>query len=104
MYVIFGIVETLIAIRVILGALGASPGAGFAQLIYSLSAPLGAPFAGLFYESPDRGRSPRAPLHRGAHRVRAARVARWQTVLAALWGASLRRQGRDQFGGHACRS
>jgi YggT family protein len=47
-YLIFGIIEALIAIRVVLRALGANPQAGFAQLIYGLTAPLVAPFAGLF--------------------------------------------------------
>lgn len=47
-YLLFGIVEALIAIRVVLRALGANPQAGFAQLVYGLSAPLVAPFAGLF--------------------------------------------------------
>jgi hypothetical protein len=47
-YLVFGIVEALIAIRLVLHALGANAGAGFAQLVYGLSAPLVAPFAGLF--------------------------------------------------------
>ena len=47
-YLVFGIVEALIAIRFVLRALGANPDAGFAQLIYGLTAPLIAPFVGLF--------------------------------------------------------
>ena len=47
-YLIFGIIEALIAIRIVLRALGANPQAGFAQLIYGLTGPLVAPFAGLF--------------------------------------------------------
>ena len=47
-YLIFGIIEALVAIRLVLRALGANPDAGFAQLIYGLTAPLIAPFAGLF--------------------------------------------------------
>ncbi len=47
-YLIFGIIEALILIRIVLRALGANPNAGFAQLIYGLTAPLVAPFAGLF--------------------------------------------------------
>ena len=47
-YLVFGIIEALIAIRVVLHALGANANAGFAQFIYVLSAPLVAPFAGLF--------------------------------------------------------
>jgi uncharacterized protein YggT (Ycf19 family) len=47
-WLIVGIVEGLIAIRFILRLLGANPDAGFAQLIYGLTAPLVAPFVGLF--------------------------------------------------------
>ena len=47
-YWIFGLIEGLIAIRFVLKALGANPSAGFAQLIYGITAPLVAPFYGLF--------------------------------------------------------
>jgi len=47
-YLVFGVIEAIIAIRIILRVLGANPQAGFAQFIYGLSAPLVAPFAGLF--------------------------------------------------------
>ena len=47
-YVLFGLIEALIAIRVVLRALGANPSAGFAQFIYGVTAPLLAPFVGLF--------------------------------------------------------
>jgi uncharacterized membrane protein len=47
-YWIFGLIEGLIVIRFILKALGANPSAGFAQFIYGLTAPLVAPFYGLF--------------------------------------------------------
>lgn len=47
-YVVFGIIEALIAIRLVLRALGANPDAGFAQFIYGVTAPLVAPFVGLF--------------------------------------------------------
>ena len=47
-YLLFGIIEGLIAIRFILRLLGANPGAGFAAFIYGLTAPLLAPFVGLF--------------------------------------------------------
>ena len=47
-YWIFGLVEGLIAIRIILKALGANPSAGFAQFIYGITAPLVAPFVNLF--------------------------------------------------------
>jgi uncharacterized protein YggT (Ycf19 family) len=41
---IFYVVETLLAFRFILKLLGANSGAGFSQLIYSMTAPLLAPF------------------------------------------------------------
>jgi hypothetical protein len=47
-YLIFGLVEALLAIRFVLKALGANADAGFAQLIYSVTGPLVAPFRGLF--------------------------------------------------------
>src|SRR5437588_750701 len=47
-YWVFGLIEGLIAIRLILKALGANPSAGFSQFIYSITAPLVAPFMGLF--------------------------------------------------------
>ncbi len=47
-YLIFGIVEALLVIRFVLRLLGANAEAGFASLIYRLSGPLVAPFAGLF--------------------------------------------------------
>ncbi len=47
-YLIFGLIETLLLIRFVLRALGANPNAGFAQFIYGITAGLVAPFAGLF--------------------------------------------------------
>lgn len=47
-YVIAGIVITLIILRVILKALAANAGAGFTSFIYGLTAPLVAPFQGIF--------------------------------------------------------
>jgi uncharacterized protein YggT (Ycf19 family) len=47
-YWVFGLIEALIAIRLILKALGANPAAGFAQFIYGVTTPLVAPFLGLF--------------------------------------------------------
>lgn len=55
-YVVFGIIEALIAIRLVLRALGANPTAGFAEFVYGLTAPLLAPFIGLF-GSPQSGGS-----------------------------------------------
>jgi uncharacterized protein YggT (Ycf19 family) len=47
-YWLFGLIEALIAIRLVLKALGANPSAGFAQFIYGITAPLVAPFMALF--------------------------------------------------------
>jgi YggT family protein len=47
-YLIFAIIEALLAIRFVLKALGANANAGFAQFIYGVTAPLVAPFLGLF--------------------------------------------------------
>jgi hypothetical protein len=47
-YLVFGLIEALIAIRFVLKALGANPSAGFAEFIYGLTGPLVAPFYGLF--------------------------------------------------------
>jgi hypothetical protein len=47
-YWVFGLIEGLIAIRLILKALGANPAAGFSQFIYGITAPLVAPYMGLF--------------------------------------------------------
>jgi uncharacterized protein YggT (Ycf19 family) len=47
-YLLFGIIEGLILLRFVLKALGANPNAGFAEFIYQITAPLVAPFVGLF--------------------------------------------------------
>ncbi len=47
-YWVFGLIEGLILVRFVLKALGANPSAGFAQFIYGITAPLVAPFYGLF--------------------------------------------------------
>ena len=47
-YLIFGLIEALLAIRFVLKALGANAEAGFAQLVYGVTGPLIAPFRGLF--------------------------------------------------------
>jgi len=47
-YWIFGLIEGLILIRFVLKALAANPQAGFAEFIYGITAPLVAPFYGLF--------------------------------------------------------
>lgn len=47
-YLVFSILEALLAIRFILQLLGANPNAGFAAMIYGLTDPFLLPFAGLF--------------------------------------------------------
>jgi len=47
-YLLFGILEGLLAIRFFLALLGANPAAGFTQFIYSITQPFLAPFVGLF--------------------------------------------------------
>jgi len=47
-YLLFGILEGLLAIRFFLALLGANPAAGFAQVIYTVTKPFLAPFVGLF--------------------------------------------------------
>jgi uncharacterized protein YggT (Ycf19 family) len=47
-YVILGIVVALIILRVVLKALAANTGAAFTDFVYSVTAPLVAPFQGIF--------------------------------------------------------
>ncbi len=47
-YFIFGVIEVLIIIRVVLRLLAANPDAAFTSLIYTLSGPFIAPFEGVF--------------------------------------------------------
>jgi hypothetical protein len=47
-YLLFGFIDALIAIRVVLRLLAANPSATFAQWIYGATDWLGAPFVGLF--------------------------------------------------------
>jgi YggT family protein len=47
-YLVFSILEALLAIRFVLMLLGANPSAGFAAMIYALTDPFLLPFAGLF--------------------------------------------------------
>ena len=47
-YWVFGLIEGLIAIRIILKVLGANPSAGFAEFIYGITWPLVLPFVNLF--------------------------------------------------------
>jgi hypothetical protein len=54
-YWVFGLIEGLIAIRLVLKALGANPSAGFAEFIYGITYPLVLPFAGLFGNAQAQG-------------------------------------------------
>lgn len=54
-YAIFAIVMTLLVFRLLLTFFGANPSNAFASLIYSTSAPLVAPFFGLFNYVPELG-------------------------------------------------
>jgi uncharacterized protein YggT (Ycf19 family) len=47
-YLVFGVVESLIGLRVLLKLLAANPDAGFARFIYDVTAPLVALFRGIF--------------------------------------------------------
>src|SRR5258708_5368466 len=47
-YFIFGVIELLIVIRVILRLLAANPNAGFTSLLYGITGPFIAPFEGVF--------------------------------------------------------
>ena len=61
-YLTFGLIEALLLIRFVLKALGANADAGFAQLMYGVTAPLVAPFAGLF-GTPQAGSGATLELH-----------------------------------------
>jgi uncharacterized protein YggT (Ycf19 family) len=54
-YLVFGVIEGLIAIRMILKLLAANPDAGFTSLIYSVTQPFVALFQGVFPDSESRG-------------------------------------------------
>ncbi|MBW3538103.1 YggT family protein [Candidatus Parcubacteria bacterium] len=47
-WLIVGVIETLLALRLILRLLGASTASAFVQFIYALSRPLVSPFFGIF--------------------------------------------------------
>jgi len=61
-YLVFGLLETLLLVRFVLRALGANPEAGFAQLIYGVTGLLIAPFVGLF-GTPPVASGPALELH-----------------------------------------
>ena len=64
---ILGVIETLLTFRFVLKALAANPLSGFTNLIYTLSAPLVAPFVGIF----------RTTVTQGS-------VVEWSTIVAIL--------------------
>ncbi len=49
-YFIFGVIEILIALRVLLKLLAANPDSGFSRFIYGVTGPFVAPFAGIVGE------------------------------------------------------
>jgi len=54
-YLIFGILEVLLAFRFVLKLLGANPSSGFVDFVYNLSSIFVAPFAGIFNTSTAAG-------------------------------------------------
>jgi hypothetical protein len=54
-YWIFGLIEGLITIRIVLKILAANSAAGFAEFIYGITNPLVAPFNGLFGSPTSQG-------------------------------------------------
>jgi YggT family protein len=54
-YLVFGIVEALIAIRVVMKLLAANPEAAFTQFLYGITDPFVAPFQGVFSEPQSHG-------------------------------------------------
>jgi len=54
-YYILGLVEVLLAFRLVLKLLGANAGAGFTSFIYSVTGPFTAPFVAVFKVSKAQG-------------------------------------------------
>jgi uncharacterized protein YggT (Ycf19 family) len=54
-YLVFGVIEALVAIRVILKLLAANPLAGFTSLIYNVTQPFVALFQGVFPDAQSKG-------------------------------------------------
>jgi hypothetical protein len=54
-YWIFGLIELLLGLRVVLSLLGANKGNPFAQFVYNTSEPLARPFFSLFGYEPSYG-------------------------------------------------
>ncbi len=54
-YFVFGVLEALLIIRLIMKLLGANPDAGFSQLVYGITYPFVALFQGVFPNAGGRG-------------------------------------------------
>jgi uncharacterized protein YggT (Ycf19 family) len=54
-YLVFGIIEALIAIRVVMKLLAANPEAAFTQFLYGITDPFVAPFQGVFPQPQSHG-------------------------------------------------
>lgn len=54
-YLIAGIIEVLLGLRLLFRAFGANPQAAFVRFVYDLSAPLVAPFQGIFRSPSTQG-------------------------------------------------
>jgi hypothetical protein len=54
-YLVFGVIEAMIAVRVILKLLAANPDAGFTSLVYTITQPFIALFQGVFPDASSRG-------------------------------------------------
>jgi uncharacterized protein YggT (Ycf19 family) len=66
-YYILNVIEIILALRLIFRLLGANPGNGLVNFLYTISAPLVAPFVGIF----------RQPVVSGS-------VLEWSTVIAMI--------------------
>lgn len=64
---ILGLIEVLLAFRVVLKALGANPYSGFTNLIYALTTPLATPFNGILGVS-----------------ITGSSLIEWSTIIAAV--------------------
>lgn len=54
-YFIFGVIEILLAFRIVFKISGANPGSGFVSTIYSLTQVFIAPFGGIFRQATTQG-------------------------------------------------
>lgn len=61
-YYILGILETILAFRLVFKLLGANPGSGFVSFIYDISGGFLAPFSGIFKSAVTNGLETKAVL------------------------------------------